>query len=584
MKKALILSFFLSCVCLDAQVALDSLSRVVYEYPVNDVWGFVQNGREYAVGMTRFGTSFVDVTNPIDPVQVHWQDGVESNWRDGKHFGNYVYVTNESSGGMRVYDLTNFPDALTYTDWEGGDFQGTFNVLDEAHNVFIDENGICYVIGYNYPALIGGVMMLDLNVDPVDPPIVGIYDDGYVHDAFVRNDTMWTAEYFNGHFAVVDITDKANPTILAIQNSPANKAHNIWLSDDSQYAFVSDETPGGTVSSWDVSDLTDIQLLDEYYSSHPIQSTPHNAFVKGNYLYISHYTDGVVVLDISDPYNLTEVAHYDTAPIVQGSSYSGCWGVYPYLPSGTILASDRQEGLYMLGDATANPPVFEVSLKVLLQGAHISTGEMRTTLLDEGHLPIRHTYDSAPYNFSYLNLIENLPTNMVDWILVEARSGTPVLSGSKATTTVETKLGLLLSDGTIVNPYQHTPLRFSNLVEGEEYHFCIRHRNHLDVLTATPMVATKASVMTYDLTTAVTQAWGIDQLIEVESGYAMMHGGEFSQDGVIQITDYDAWQYNPAQLDVYETTDGNLDGVIQVTDYDLWFSNKAKLGTVEIDF
>ena len=98
------------------------------------------------------------------------------------------------------------------------------------------------------------------------------------------------------------------------------------------------------------------------------------------------------------------------------------------------------------------------------------------------------------------------------------------------------------------------------------------------------MVATEASVMTYDLTTAVAQAWGLAQQIETESGYAMMHAGEFSQDGVIQITDYDVWQNNPAQLDVYEEADANLDGVIQVTDYDLWFGNKAKLGTVEIDF
>jgi hypothetical protein len=75
---------------------------------------------------------------------------------------------------------------------------------------------------------------------------------------------------------------------------------------------------------------------------------PHNTHVIGNYLVTSYYTDGVTIVDASDPYNLIEVAYFDTSPQYEGDGYNGCWGAYPYLPSGLILATDRQNGLHVL--------------------------------------------------------------------------------------------------------------------------------------------------------------------------------------------------------------------------------------------
>ena len=74
---------------------------------------------------------------------------------------------------------------------------------------------------------------------------------------------------------------------------------------------------------------------------------PHNTHVFGDYLVTSYYTSGVTIIDASDPFNLIEVAYYDTSPS-SGGSFDGCWGAYPYLPSGLILATDQQEGLFVL--------------------------------------------------------------------------------------------------------------------------------------------------------------------------------------------------------------------------------------------
>jgi hypothetical protein len=42
------------------------------------------------------------------------------------------------------------------------------------------------------------------------------------------------------------------------------------------------------------------------------------------------------------------IGFYDTYQGPAGNGYEGCWGVYPYLPSGNIIASDVNEGLFVL--------------------------------------------------------------------------------------------------------------------------------------------------------------------------------------------------------------------------------------------
>jgi len=73
----------------------------------------------------------------------------------------------------------------------------------------------------------------------------------------------------------------------------------------------------------------------------------HNLIIKDNLLYVSHYHDGLWIWDISDPSNPSYVASYDTYTPAGHESYRGAWGVYPLLPSGNILVSDMQYGLFV---------------------------------------------------------------------------------------------------------------------------------------------------------------------------------------------------------------------------------------------
>ena len=113
----IILSFalLLAFVCVEAQVPMDFLGSLSYTQDMSDVWGFEKNGSEYAIATTFTGTSFVDVTDPTNPVELFFVSGPNSFWRDAKDFNqDYVYVINETGGGLQIFDLTNFP-AVSYT-------------------------------------------------------------------------------------------------------------------------------------------------------------------------------------------------------------------------------------------------------------------------------------------------------------------------------------------------------------------------------------------------------------------------------------------------------------------------------------
>ena len=74
---------------------------------------------------------------------------------------------------------------------------------------------------------------------------------------------------------------------------------------------------------------------------------PHNVHVLNDYLVISYYSDGVIIVDAANPDNLVEVGNYDTWSGADGG-FNGAWGAYPFLPSGKVLVSDRSTGLYVL--------------------------------------------------------------------------------------------------------------------------------------------------------------------------------------------------------------------------------------------
>ena len=332
-----------------AQLNVDSLSHINYQQlhtaNLNDVWGYVDElGNEYALVGTSKGTSIVDVTDPANPVEVFWLPGSESIWRDPSSFGDYAYVTTEAEDGMLIIDLGPLPQStnLTTTLYTGP----TNNPWQSAHTCFVDEFGYAYVFGANRGN--GGVIMLDVFTNPMAPVEVGVFDNWYCHDGYVRNDTMYLSHVYDGFLSIVDVSNKAIPQLLGTKTTPSSFTHNSWPSANGQFVFTTDEVSGAFIAAYDISDPTNIVEVDRIQNSPGSGVLPHNTHVMGDYLITSYYSDGIVVHDITYPYNMIKVGQYDTY-VGQTVSYDGCWGVYPFFPSGTTVAADITNGLFVLG-------------------------------------------------------------------------------------------------------------------------------------------------------------------------------------------------------------------------------------------
>lgn len=332
-----------------AQLNIDSLSHIDYQQlhqaNLNDVWGYVdEQGNEYAIVGTSKGTSIVNITDGANPQEVFWLAGTESIWRDPCVYGNYAYVTTEAEDGLLIIDLsplpqsTNLPTSL-YTGPSSNPWQS-------AHTCFTSPNGYGYIFGANRGN--GGVIMLDLQSNPMNPVEVGTYDPFYVHDGFERNDTLYIGHIYDGFFSIVDVSDKANPLLIGTKTTPNAFTHNIWPSANGQVVYTTDEISGAYIAAYDITDGSNITELDRVQSTTNSFVIPHNVHVRGEYLVTSYYSDGVIVHDATYPYNLVQVGNYDTY-IGQTPGFDGCWGVYPFFPSGKAVAADITKGLYVLG-------------------------------------------------------------------------------------------------------------------------------------------------------------------------------------------------------------------------------------------
>jgi choice-of-anchor B domain-containing protein len=313
---------------------------------LSDIWGHVDgSGNEYALVGTNTGTSIVDISTPSSPVEVFFSNGPSSIWRDLKVWNNHLYITNESSGGLKIIDMSNLPGAITTGDVY--QFNGSTYPFTSAHDLYIDENGYAYILGADNG--VGGAIILNLNIDPKNPVEVGRYDDFYLHDGMVRGDTLWGGAVNDGFFVAVDVSNKATPITMVTQTTPNAFTHNCWISDDGQTLYTTDEKSNAFIASYDVSNFSNISELDRVQSSPGDNVIPHNTFFINDYVVTSYYRDGVTIHDVSNPSNMVEVGNYDTSPAFSGDGFNGNWGVYPYLPSGLIIASDIENGLYILG-------------------------------------------------------------------------------------------------------------------------------------------------------------------------------------------------------------------------------------------
>ncbi|XLS29373.1 choice-of-anchor B family protein [Flavobacteriaceae bacterium M23B6Z8] len=335
----------------------------------NDIWGWTDDStnKEYAILGLNNGTAFIDISTPSLPVLVGILETATgpSRWRDVKVFNDYAFIVSEASDhGMQIFDLKSLRNVSNPPQQLVAD--ANFNGFGNAHNIVINEaSGFAYAVGtarndiYN-----GGAHFVDISNPEAPVASGGLASEGYTHDAqvitYAGPDVRYTGrEIFLGsnedRLVIVDVTNKTTPELISsITYANREYTHQGWFTEDQRYFLLGDELDEvefGFKSRTLVFDLTDLEapaLHDEYLGT--TGAIDHNGFVKGNEFFLSNYTAGLRVLDISGiaNKNISEIGFFDTFPPNDNAVFQGVWSVYPYFASGNIILGDINNGFFII--------------------------------------------------------------------------------------------------------------------------------------------------------------------------------------------------------------------------------------------
>ena len=346
----------------------------------NDVWGWKSpvSGKEYAILGCADVTSFIDVTDPVNPIFMGTlaTHSVSSLWRDVESLGNWLYIVSEAAGhGMQIFDLNQLdgvanPPVLFA---ETAHYPGFSN----CHTVNVDPvSGYVYAYGTNTVG--GGEHIVDVS-DPLNPTYAGGYENsGYTHDGFAWTYDGPDADHQgqeiviacngrsgsdNDKLVFVDVTDKTDCQLIGEYDyngqATVGYFHQGWITKNKRYFLMNDELdemalgndqqPYGTRTHiFNITDLDNVTYEGFYEGTSP--SIDHNLYALDQFIYESNYRSGVRVLDairVAES-QLNEVAFFDLYPENDNAQFSGTWSNYPYLPSGIVLATSMYDGMFIV--------------------------------------------------------------------------------------------------------------------------------------------------------------------------------------------------------------------------------------------
>lgn len=357
----------------------------------SDMWGWTDaDSNEYALATCEDGTSFVDITDPYNPVVLGFlptNTGM-SWWFDVKVYKDYAYIGSEATGhGVSVFDLSQLTvlareyrsSAAFQSNKErnvtahghvnlGNTFKpnSVYKEVGSSHNIVINEDtGYMYIVGSK--TCDAGLHIVDVR-DPANPQFVGCFaDDGYVHDAecviyngpdsrFTDNEICFC--YNEDTLTIVDVTDKSEIRMLSRQSYVgARYTHQGALNPEMTHLFLNDELDeeeeasleGHTRSMiWDVSKLDMPTLIGDFFSSE--EAIDHNEYIHNGVTWQSNYCAGLRVLDARymAKGETKEVAFFDVSPECNTAIFMGAWSSYPFYKSGTVGVQSIERGLFVL--------------------------------------------------------------------------------------------------------------------------------------------------------------------------------------------------------------------------------------------
>lgn len=372
MKKTLLFTVFILSYGLQAQHFQSENMRLLSHWQdSNNVrryqgcWGYAARGREYAFIGSNYGTHILDVTDALCPQLLITFAGKDTNvrWREYKTYQHYLYaVADGAANSLQIFDLSQLPQLVRKV-------YDSDSLSESSHSLFIDEKTAklyLFLNKRNETRYAAEVFSLKNPTEPQHESSIVSSNFQSAHDGFVRNDTAYFSAETDGLFVYHWSKENGWQNISSITIYPEQGYnHSCWLSENSNYLVFTDETFNSSIKLYDISDKTNPTFVSLFKSN--AGAIPHYAYWKNNKVYVAYYHDGVQVFDVNEPTRPQRIAFFDTHPendfTGKYNGFAGCWGVYCFLPSGNIIASDMDKGLFLLQDHT-EPQKMELPLSI----------------------------------------------------------------------------------------------------------------------------------------------------------------------------------------------------------------------------
>jgi hypothetical protein len=276
---------------------------------------------EYAyVANDNNGLSVIDISDPTTPSQVHISD------TDGTAVkitivDDYAYIA-DGANGLVIADVTDplFPTIVA--EYLTG--------ISSAVSVFV-EGEYAYVVDID-----NGLIILNIS-DPTTPTFLGSWGDVGATDAYIYEDYIYVAN-LNGGFSVVNISDPTTPEFIYFVSLPG---YTQAIFVKGFYAYISCGDQGFRI--FQIADISPI-----YSGSYNTPNSARDVHISGDFAYVTDYSGGLQVLDISDPSFPTYVGMYDTPGSARGV----------YVRGNYAFIADWSGGLQIIDISTPSSPTY----------------------------------------------------------------------------------------------------------------------------------------------------------------------------------------------------------------------------------
>ncbi len=344
---------------------------------VAGTWGYTApDGGRYAIMGTAKGVLVLDLRDTANVKVVDEIDGPTNTstpgiyWREMRVYGHYAYIVSELSNfrpGVMILDLAGLPNSVRFVKSmlpRDGDPTAHTIDIDMARGLMYLQRDLSAAAGPPATASAakgpgplsdpghegqapdkGSIEIWDIKTDPENPRYVTTFNQfKNVHDMTAVGDFVYVAEGDANSFSIWNVKTPTAPTLVT-RWAATGYAHNMWPNGAGTHVVTTEEVPAGLPARvWQLNG----SVAPTQVSSFKIGTgTPHNVIMEGNMAYLSHYSEGAAVVDLSNPAVPRVVAQVDTNTAT-GSALNGCWGVYKFPGTPLVLCSDMLTGFNLI--------------------------------------------------------------------------------------------------------------------------------------------------------------------------------------------------------------------------------------------